>query len=221
MTKVGKISAPAHVTVEILSETIIPAGTLFSKKIFKKFADMKKCCIFAPNLSMHTTIQALFMATFFIFANPATTGCCSLTGSRYNALLSCANDRVQQSFFINTFLFSQMHTTSKTVIGSNQSPKTRPTVRKLTPQSDNAVIAATEPQPAAEKQAARQSITVTITGANIRYIHAIRKAVYEFMQEETRLLVFSELRLLNKIRAARLLFRDDRKALQGLTVKIK
>jgi len=80
----------------------------------KKFAFQKICRIFAPNLSKQPANQVFIAAAFFVSAYILNSiDCCTLTGSRCKALLSVANDRVQQSFFVNSFLISQMQPTVK------------------------------------------------------------------------------------------------------------
>ena len=64
-------------------------------------------------------------------------------------------------------------------------------------------------------------ITVSITGVSNRIVHAYRKAFYEFLIEETRGYIFTELRLTKKIEAARLLFPEDKQKVRGLNVTIK
>ena len=64
-------------------------------------------------------------------------------------------------------------------------------------------------------------ITVTLTGVKNPYLYSIRKSFKEFLQEETRGILSSDLRLTKKIEAARLLFPQSRDELRGLTVKIK
>ena len=66
-----------------------------------------------------------------------------------------------------------------------------------------------------------KSITVTITGVSNRIIHAYRKIFWEFLVEESRGHIFSELRLTKKIEAARLLYPEARRELRGLTVTLK
>ena len=66
------------------------------------------------------------------------------------------------------------------------------------------------------------SITVNMTVLrNNPYLFALRKSFHEYLSEETKGNIFSELRLTKKIEAARLLYPESLKALRGLTVKIK
>ena len=163
--------------------------------------------MFAGELSKQPTIKAFIVATFFIAVYLHSLGCCSFTGSRYTLLLSVAKDEVQQSFFINTFLISQMQPTIKNASKANNSTLTR----RLTPVMG-------------KKQSAGKpaGITVSITGKrDNRIVHAYWKAICEFFVEETRGKICSEFRLKSKIEAARLLFPEGRKAMRGLTVKIK
>ena len=87
--------------------------SLPSIKFFQKNLHISKNIpTFASNLSLRATFQVFIVAAFFVSACKSNSiDCCSLTGSRCKALLSLSNDGVQQSFFINSFLISQMRAT--------------------------------------------------------------------------------------------------------------
>jgi len=111
---------------------------------YKNFANTKNNRIFAPEyLSLQPTNSALVEAAFFgSVHNFNSIDCCTLTGSRFIALLSVANDGVQQSFFINSFLISQMQPTVRnaskaknstlTSRATCESGKTKSTMRVVT-----------------------------------------------------------------------------------------
>jgi len=82
------------------------------KYFAKSFVSKKNTPIFAPEfLTLVTSNSALMEAAFFVSArNSDSIDCCTLSGSRFIALLTSPNVRVQQSFFINSFLIRQMET---------------------------------------------------------------------------------------------------------------
>jgi len=63
-------------------------------------------------------------------------------------------------------------------------------------------------------------IKVTLTGVRNPYIYAIRKAFFEFLQEESNGYLCPEARFVRKFEAAALLFPEHRKAIRGRTVII-
>jgi len=91
-----------------------------------KFAFPKNPPIFAPEfLSKPTTNSVLDEAAFFISARKSDSiGCCSLTGSRFIALLSLANDGFSSLFLFNSFLISQMPTTVRNASKAKRSTLT-------------------------------------------------------------------------------------------------
>jgi len=76
---------------------------------------MKNTPIFTSEfLTLHTSNSAPKEAAFFVSAhNTDSIDCCIPSDGRFMALLTCANVRDQQSFFIHTFLIRQMHTSVK------------------------------------------------------------------------------------------------------------
>ena len=69
---------------------------------------MKNIPTFASELSLPTTNSALVEAAFFVIAwFLVVIDCCTLSGSRFIALLSLANDGFSSLFLCNTFLISQ------------------------------------------------------------------------------------------------------------------
>jgi len=86
---------------------------IFLIDFFQKYlVVMKNIPIFASELSLRTTYSALVEAAFFVIAwFLVVIDCCTLTGSRFIALLSFANDGFSSLFLYHTFLISQMRTT--------------------------------------------------------------------------------------------------------------
>ena len=69
---------------------------------------MKNIPTFASELSLPTTNSALVEAAFFVIAwFLVVIDCCTLSGSRFIALLSLANDGFSSLFLYHTFLISQ------------------------------------------------------------------------------------------------------------------
>jgi hypothetical protein len=164
------------------------------------FAFSKIVSIFAPELSLRTSILVLVIAAFFVSACKADSiGCCFSSGSRCEALLTFAKQREQQLFLFNTFLIRQMRTSVKNATGTNNSSTRR------TPSGAKSV----------------PIIRVTLTGVrNNPYLFAIRKAFFELLVEETQGACYATYRFKKKCEAADLLYPEHRDKLRGKTVTI-
>jgi len=85
---------------------------------------MKTLPIFAPELTMASSIQALIIAVFFISANQNSTGCCIPSDSRYIALLSLPKSGNNSLFFINLIFNLTMASSIKNYSSVNNSTAT-------------------------------------------------------------------------------------------------
>ena len=87
------------------------------------FANLKNTPIFAAEfLSLEPTSSALIDAAFFVSKREIDSiDCCTLKSSRFISAVVGSNDGVQQSFFINLILYSQMEPTVKNAIEANNS----------------------------------------------------------------------------------------------------
>jgi len=177
------------------------------KNFFKNICISKNCRIFAGELNMRSSIQALIIAVIFLLNWTNSLGCCFSSDSAILALSSFAKVREQQSFlFLNIFNSTMRSSIKNESKANNSSPiSVQPTK-----------------QAQLHKQGKSADITVSITGKkNNRIVHAYLKAYYEFFVERTHGYIFSEIRLKNKIEAADLLYPEDKRALRCLTVIMK
>ena len=128
-------------------------------------------------------------------------GCCS-SGSRFlKPLLDFANLKRATVFFYLTNIFNPI---MRSLIKNANKVNNSNHVSRLTTVSGTT----------------KSEITLALTGVRNPYLYALRKSFYEFLVEETRGHLFSDLRLKNKIEAARLLFPEARMNLRCKTVKI-
>ena len=89
----------------------------------------------------------------------------------------------------------------------------------LMPNSKNLTEVANKSTKSRQRSETPYQISLTLTGVKNPYLYAIRKSFAEFLQEETRDIISSDLRLSKKIEAARMLFPEARQELRRKTVK--
>ena len=157
---------------------------------------MKKVRTFAFRLTMPSSIKVFIVAAFFVSAHQNSLGCCIPSDSRCKALLSLAKSGNDSLFLLNIF------------------KPTMPSSIKNANKLNNSTLVSTP-------NGAKSAIRLTISGvSNNHYLYALRKAIYEFLEEETKGHCCTELRLVKKYEAAVELFPEDRKKLRGKTIEI-
>jgi len=197
MTKINKNSYSRINSAEYLSDIKFFGGSLLFNTFY--FVVKNILSIFAGELTVRPSFKCFIVAAFFIALNQNSLGCCFSSGSRCKALLTVSHQsREQQSFlFLNIFNSTVRPSSIKNAKGTKYSST------QSTPTERNAVI-----------------ILSLIGIRNCPYLYSLRKAIFEFLKEETCGNIFTELRLVKKIEAARTLFPESKKSLIGKTVSL-
>jgi len=159
---------------------------------------------FVGELTMRTSIKVFIIAAAFFMPAQDSKGCFFSSGSRCKALLTFANIREKQSFYILKHFYPTMRTSVKNASRLSITPQS-------TPAGETGTLHSGKPA----------DITVIVTGKrNNQFVYVICKATYELFVELSKGNIFSELRFQKKFEAASLLYPEDMKALIGKSIKM-
>ena len=165
------------------------------KNLTKYFCKLKKSCTFAASIPQTFFLTFVGVAIFFAanIGYQIPLGCCTSM-----SVIVCGRTGGDSLSYFDNFrpMIPQTAKNRSSAKYSNAN---------LTPNSAKTV-----------------PITFTLTGVrNNPYLYSIRKAFFEFIEEEMCGHIFSESRFVKKYEAANTLFREFRRALRGKTIIIK